>query len=55
MKLNDIIIYSILITFFCIFAKTSHINKIIMILILSIICVFVEYDTFLINQKNLLF
>lgn len=53
MKLNDIIIYSILITFFCIFAKTSHINKIIMILILSIICVFVEYDTFLINQKNI--
>ena len=45
--------YSLLISFFCIFAKTTHINKLLIIIIISIICVFVEYDTFLINQKNI--
>ena len=50
MDLNTMIIYSTLISFFCVFAYTSHIKKILMILILSIICVYVEYDTFLKTQ-----
>jgi hypothetical protein len=53
MVFNDILIYIILISFFFTFANVSHIKKIIIILILSIICVYVEYTSFLNKQANI--
>jgi hypothetical protein len=51
MEVNDIIIYGVLISFFCAFANTPNITKLLIILIISIICVYVEYDTFLKKQN----
>lgn len=51
MEVNTIIVGIILIYFFSLFANTPHITKIIIILIISIICVYVDYDNFLKYQN----
>lgn len=51
MDVYNIIIISILVYFFSLFANSPHIKKIFIILILSIICVYVEYDIFLKKQN----
>ena len=51
MDVYIIIIIIILLYFFSLFANRSHITKISIILLLSIICVYVDYDTFLKNQN----
>jgi hypothetical protein len=51
MEIGNILIYIILIPFFYILADASLINRFIIILILSIMCVYVEYDAFLKNQN----
>jgi len=51
MDVNTILIISILVYFFSLFANSQNITKILIILLLSIICVYVDYDTFLKNQN----
>ena len=50
MEINTLIVCSIIIFFF-ILADTSHITNLLIILLLTIICVFIEYDTFLKKQN----
>ena len=50
MEINTLIVCTIILSFF-ILSPTSHFTNLLILLLLSIICVFIEYDTFFKKQN----